>query len=353
MEWVLITVAILVIVALALPYIIKAKINAALKKMDGYTGRIDGLQMNIVTGRLTLTSVIIHKKESIEPDPMIRIPELIVSFRLLQLLKKNLDLKVIVNAPEISLLDDRVSPPVSQDTDARPSNISSKLRETITTMMPFRLNAEIHDATVRYKKGNPSLDLSITQTNVIVTDFSNHPDQTKACVIETNGLLNEGTMSIVTNLFPMAPELTLDVNVKLTSVNLVPFNNLIKAYAKVDINTGTLDFFAEIGVANNSFDGYIKPILTELDFIGVQDKNDSLLHKVWERIVAGGVKFLMNRRDHQLATTIPIRGRLDEPEVNAVAALAGLIRNAFFKALRPSVEDLISVGSPRRTNDAI
>lgn len=351
MEWILITVALLVIAVLALPYIIKAKINSALRKMDGYSGSIGGLQVNIVTGRVTITNIVIRKTDSIETDPLLHTQELIVYLRLIPLLKRKLDLKVIVNAPEIFLSDASKSSAISEeDATATPANISTKLKETITAMMPFRLNAEIHDASVRYKKGDPSLDLSITQTDVIVTDFSNQANETKACVIETNGLFNEGTMNIVTHLFPMAPTLTLDLNIKLTSVNLVPFNNLVRAYANVDINTGTLDLFAEVGVANNSFDGYIKPILTELDFIGVEDKNDSLLHNVWERIVAGGVKFLMNRRDRQLATIIPIKGRLDEPELNAVAAFASLIRNAFFKALRPSVADVVSIGLPRRTS---
>lgn len=349
MEWLLITISLLVIIVLALPYIVKAKVNSALKKMDGYTGSVAGFRVNMFTGRFSFNTIIIREQDSTETEPLVHIPELIISFRLRQLLKRNLDLHVIVNAPEIVFVDLSSSHPAAEGHEQKVVNISSKLRETITAMMRFRLNAKIHNATIRYKKDNPSLDLTMKEINVSVTDFHNHIEMFDACVIETNGILNDGTINIVTRLFPMAYTLTLDLDMKCTSVNLVPFNNLIKAYAKVDINTGTLDFFAEVAVAHNSFEGYIKPILTELDFIGVQDKRDSFVHKVWERIVAGGINFLMNRREGQLATTIPIKGRLDELEVNAFAAFAGLLRNAFFKALRPTFEDIVSIGSPRRT----
>lgn len=342
MSWIIISIVLIVIVAVLAPFVVKAKINRALQKMDGYTGRIESVHLHLLAGKIRIINLVIRKGNA--NDPVVQIPDITIYFRLRQLFKRNLDLSILVNGPKISLVDDEVS---STSDDPKPVSIdpSSRLKEAIIKVMPFRVNAEVNDATIHYKKVSPSLELNIINVSVKVTDFSNHPDQINPCLIETTGQFNNGTAKIDIEMYPLEPTLTFDLNSELKSIDLVPFNDIIKTYGKVDVNTGTLDFFAEIAITNNSFDGYLKPILTNLDFIGIQDKNDSLLQKIWERGVALSAKFLMNTRDGQLATKIPIEGRLDDPHVNLSAAFAGLLRNAFFKALRPSLDDIISFGS--------
>src|SRR6188768_2505434 len=102
MQWILAVVGLLIIPAIVLPYIIKAKLNAALKKMDGYEGRVETLQINLLGGRIKVNNVTITKTGVIANDPALQIPEVIVYFRLGQLLKRDLDLKALVNAPKVS-----------------------------------------------------------------------------------------------------------------------------------------------------------------------------------------------------------------------------------------------------------
>jgi hypothetical protein len=352
MAWIIIAVALPIVAILLLPFFLKAKINSALQKMNGYTGRIEGLRVNLLGSKLLVTDVTVNKNDVNANDKSValQIPDLSVSFRWGQLLKRNLDLRIHLNAPKFFITDKKVAD--SDAVESKVNNIdqSSKLKNLISGMMPFRMDMEIRDARVVYQKISPSLELQLSNMHVSVTDFSNHSHRTSPCVIKINGMLNEGSISTTTKLYPLESTLTFDLISELKSVNMVLFNDLFKTYGKVDINKGTLDLYGEISVADNSFKGFLKPILTDLDFIGVQDKNDSLIHKVWERLVAVGVQFLVNRRDGQLATTIPLEGRLDDPQVDVGVAIAGLVRNAFFKALRPSMKDVVSIESPWRTS---
>ncbi len=106
-----------------------------------------------------------------------------------------------------------------------------------------------------------------------------------------------------------------------------------------------MDLFAEVAVSENSFKGYLKPLLLDLDFISKADRSDTIFQKIWERIVAGLFNILANKRNDKIATIIPIEGRLDDPHVHIGVAIIGILRNAFTKALTPTLENIIDIKS--------
>jgi hypothetical protein len=131
--------------------------------------------------------------------------------------------------------------------------------------------------------------------------------------------------------------------VEIRSINMVLLNDLFRKFAKIDLNRGTLDVDFQISINDNMFKGHITPILKDLDFIGAEDRNDNIFRRIWERIVAAGVQLLQNNKEDQLASRIPIEGRLDDPKINIAAMIGEILKNAFFKPLRPSLENVIDV----------
>jgi hypothetical protein len=251
----------------------------------------------------------------------------------------------VIDRPELFFIDEEASGHGAQESlsDERPLN----LKNSIQKVMPFHVTLEVQNGKIDYMNSNPGMVMNATMSDIhlIVSDFSNRSSQTHPCKIKFTGSLLGGNAIVDAKLFPLAPELTFDLNMIVKSINLVLLNSLFKTFMNVDLNKGVLDLYSEVAVTNNNFSGYIKPILKELDFIGAADKGDTIFQKIWERVVAASIQILKNHKNGQVATRIPIEGRLDDPNVDVKKAVAGVLRNAFVKAFRPSLDDVVNFRS--------
>ena len=59
---------------------------------------------------------------------------------------------------------------------------------------------------------------------------------------------------------------------------------------------------------------------------------------MYEHVVSGVAKVLKNRPRDEVATKAQVIGRIDNPKVGTLAALGGLVENAFFKAILPGFD---------------
>jgi hypothetical protein len=69
-----------------------------------------------------------------------------------------------------------------------------------------------------------------------------------------------------------------------------------------------------------------------------QDREKSVLRKVYEGVVGGVSRVRQNRPRDEVATRIEISGRVDNPNAGIIETIVGLVQNAFFKAILPGFE---------------
>ena len=116
-------------------------------------------------------------------------------------------------------------------------------------------------------------------------------------------------------------------------------NDLLRAYGNIDVSAGTLSLYSEISVGKNRIEGYVKPLLEDVDVYDKrQDKDEGILKKMYEGVVGGISSLLENEPREEVATRIDISGPLDDPETNTLEAVLLLIRNGFFDAILPGFE---------------
>ncbi len=65
--------------------------------------------------------------------------------------------------------------------------------------------------------------------------------------------------------------------------------------------------------------------------------------KAWEGLVNLAAKILENKEEEQVATQIPLRGEITEPDVDVLTAMVNLMRNAFVAAFSHSLEGSITL----------
>lgn len=95
--------------------------------------------------------------------------------------------------------------------------------------------------------------------------------------------------------------------------------------------------------------GYTKPIVKDLDVVEWKDeKEDPLGQKLWESLIGFGAWVFKNKKTEQLATRIEFSGDVKDPDIPLMTIVGETLRNAFVKALYPSLENVVNI----RTVDA-
>ena len=126
-------------------------------------------------------------------------------------------------------------------------------------------------------------------------------------------------------------------------------NDMLRAYGKFDVAAGTFSLFSEIRVKNRYIEGYVKPLFGGLDvYDPAQDRDKSLVRKLYEKAVEGVSKVLKNAPREEVATVATISGPIDNTQANTLEVIVKIIQNAFFKAILPGFDRQVRLTGRRK-----
>ncbi len=142
------------------------------------------------------------------------------------------------------------------------------------------------------------------------------------------------------DLNPFATRPTFTLAAELREMDLVALNEMLNAYAKVDVSKGRMSIFSEVAAHDGNFEGYVTPLLEDIKLLDLKkDKNPVKL--VWESFAAALVHLFKNHPKDRFGTKIPIHGSFDNPQVSVWAAFANVFHN-FISAFPSAVEGSIT-----------
>jgi hypothetical protein len=101
--------------------------------------------------------------------------------------------------------------------------------------------------------------------------------------------------------------------------------------------------YSELAAAEGRFEGYVRPILDDPEIFDADADAQGPFRKAWEALVNVAAKILENRQEQQVATQIPLRGEIQQPDAELLPAMINLLRNAFVAAFSHSLEGSISL----------
>jgi hypothetical protein len=228
---------------------------------------------------------------------------------------------------------------------------TSDFRQLLEDFMPVEVNrCEIQQGNLWYvdHTRTPKVDLVVTHLNGTALNLRNAYSSREVlpASIDVTGEVYEGNLVFSMKLNPLALQPAFDLNTTLEHTNLVKLNDFFKAYGGFDVNKGEFNMYVEAATKDGKFAGYVKPIIQGLDVVSWkgQDKNDSFFQKIWESVVGGAGELLENQKKDQIATKVNFKGTLENPETNLFEVVVIVLQNAFVEALRPSIEDQMSLG---------
>lgn len=198
---------------------------------------------------------------------------------------------------------------------------------------------EVH---FRNFQSEPPVDLWLEDVEITARNLTNVRDreQRRPARAEAHArALGGGELEAFLRADPLAPAPDFELQASLRDVDVARLNDFLQAYGSFDVQRGNLTVVIELDAREGRFEGYVKPLLRELDVLDTAQEDDlSPVVVLWESFVGALAEALENQPEDQLATRMPLSGRIDDPEAGILETLVALLRNAYVEALRPRYE---------------
>lgn len=332
-------------VRIALPHVILRYANRTLAEIPDYHGVITDVDLAIWRGAYQIEGLDIVKTGGEVPVPFFSCPEIDFSVEWKALFEGALVGEIDFRRPVVNL----VAGPTEEKTQ---TPVDSRWQDKIQELFPLEINRfEVHDGTLHYRDfhSTPKVDVPIDDVHVLATNLTNSRDLSETLVaeIEAQGRpLGDARLEFEVDVDPYAKDPTFDLRAKLEQVDLTKLNDFLYAYGGFDAEKGTLGVYSELAASDGAFTGYVKPLLLDLDIVDLGE-DEGPLQIAWEGLVAAVSLLFRNLPRDQFGTKVEFSGRFDQPEYSIWAVIGQIFRNAFIRALQPSLEGEVDLDDAR------
>ena len=335
--------ALLIVIRLLLPTIVKKYLNNMLADLDGYTGHVTDVDLALYRGAYKIDSLYIYSTTQDLGRPFFATQTIDLSLSWRAIFKGRVVGNVILGQPQLNFV---VAEAGADSVDAG-QNVD--WTEPIKALLPIQIDLfRIEDGQINYIDdfSDPKVNIYLRNIYFSLENIRNADDKDnplpspyKLSAVS----LGDGKMTASgkANLLREIPNFDLDF--KFEKADLTAFNDFFKAYAWFDFERGDFNLYSEMALVDSSLDGYFKPILNDIKVLDWRNEDEGFFNKVYQGVVGGAAQVLKNHREDQTATRVKISGTVNNNDVGVFASIITLLRNAFVKPLRKDIEKRIMV----------
>jgi hypothetical protein len=154
-----------------------------------------------------------------------------------------------------------------------------------------------------------------------------------------SGLQKKGELSAYVTADPLAKGLWFSGEAKAVGLDMRDFHDLIASRSGLALSEGTLDVFIEFSCRGDRITGGVRPVLKNPQVIQAKKGVENWFKK---GLADAALKIFSDRVEgrNAVATTLPIEGKIESPDVQLWPTLFGVVRNAFVEGVTESYERL-------------
>jgi hypothetical protein len=327
---------------LAAPTLVERHVNRQLADMGEYRGTISGVELHLLAGGYVLRDLTIVEADSPGETPFVAMPAMDLTLQWRALFRGQAVGEVVMHDPVLNFVQ---GPSDEQQQLGTGVNWPQEIRD----LFPFRLNVvEARNGLVTFRapgiSTNDSLTIRDFQARLRnLTNVQGVEEPAFAEIDVRGGIMGNAPLALTGRLDPNEMTPTFDIDFSIEGARLVDVNPWLREFLKVDAEMGVFSMYAELAAAEGRFEGYVRPILENPKFVDHSDDEKGPFRKAWEGLVNVAAKILENRQEEQVATQIPLRGEIEDPDVDVLTTMANLLRNAFVAAFSHSLEGSINL----------
>jgi Domain of Unknown Function (DUF748) len=345
--WGVAAVVVLLIAArAALPHLVKDYVNRGLMALEAYDGHVADVDIALWRGAYRLNGVRIVKTGSKQPVPFFDGDRIDISIEWKSLLRGHLVSECEMWRPKVNL--------VRAEAEAQ-SQLGDEVNwpDHLEDLAPFRFNTiRVHDGIATFRAPGISTKDALEASNIDgeITNMTNvvaSGKETFAAFQATAAMLDTGTAKVSGSANPLARSPTFDVNLIVKGVQLPKVNPWLREYIKADAESGDFELYTELAAADGKFEGYAKPIMTNVNIYSSEEPEKNPLKRLWEGIVDFAAEIFEDQDSEQVAARIPFSGTIKDPEAGIFETVVSVMRNAFVSAFARSLEGSVSIRDVR------
>ena len=140
------------------------------------------------------------------------------------------------------------------------------------------------------------------------------------------------------------------MNTKLEKLDITKLNYFFKAYGNFDAEKGDFSMYLEVAAKNGEIGGYLKPLMKDLDIVKWNKEEGNFKQILWESMIGASAEIFENQKEDQFGTKVKMKGNIEDPKLNILSTISYTLRNAFFRALKPNVDNTIDINNIEEIN---
>ncbi len=342
LSWITITLIVILIAArLALPYFLHRYVNNTLSKIPDYIGQVGEIDVHLWRGAYKINGIELRKKSGKVSTPFFACKSADLSVQWKELFNGAFVGEIEMDEPQLNFV-------FAKSSERSQTWIDESFQDRVQDLFPLKINKfETHNGEIHFRKpdGDPPVDVRLTQTEISATNITNSLRVAKtlqATMFLSAKVEQEAPIKLKSRFDPYARVPTFDLDLAMTSLELIKLNDFFRSWGNFDVESGTMSVYAELTSGRNGFRGYVKPLLEDVHMLSVSEDSKNPFKLLWEGAVAAVVELFTNQRRDQFAARIPFEGTFDNPQSQTWTTIVSIISNAFIKALRPAIEDSVS-----------
>lgn len=325
---------------LALDPLVAWRTRIVLSHLEGMRGRFQDLDVHLHDLSYEITGLSIEKVGAGgTATPYFSVERAKLGLYFKELIRGHVVAAVDLERPRMNLISAKSQPKKQQIAEA------PKVGRGLQDLVPFRLDRlQVKEGELRWidasEPEKPVLRLHAIEGTLENFATRKALAQHQPTVLAARGVLQgSGRVNVFATADPLTKKLTFAGQGELRDLRLVEIADLIGAKSGVEPAKGTFDLLVRFQAVDGAITGGVRPIVKGLDMKahkgGIGPKLKALLADAAFNIFSDDVP----GRD-ALATTIPIRGSIDDPNVQAVPTILGILRNAFVRGLSDGLSGL-------------
>jgi hypothetical protein len=335
---VLVLIGVILILRLIAPHYVKNAIDRRLSQIPGYAGHVEVVRLHIWRGAYGIDGMTIVKRGDHVSEPFFSAERIDFSIAWKELFRGKLVSQVYVKNGHLTFLR-------GPDEESSQLTADKRWQDVINDLFPINITfLDIKGGVLRFvdTTHTPKVDVAIHDLKVTATGLQNRPakegDEFPAKIDISGEAIGGGQFHLFTKAEPLAEKVHFQLAMELKKVSLPSLNDFLKAYANVEVSKGQFELFAQMAMANDHYEGYVKPFLSDLSFDDLKDENKSLGHTIWKAIVAGIADLAKNKDSKQVATRIPFSGEASGLDIHMWKSIENGLHHGFVKALSHGFE---------------
>jgi hypothetical protein len=329
------------IVWISLEPIVLRYLNNKINNIEGYRGSIEDVDIHLLTGKVRVQGLVLETVKDGFTRPFLLLPDTWAAIQWKSLFKGRLVAQLETDNP---ILNFEIEP--SKDNNLNPDVNWVEVVQDIGVLDLNKLT--INNGRISYldRSSKEVVELNLEHINVKALNLSTVENKKKLLPSQISiDAISDGhgkfQIEANANLLKQLPDL--DVEFSLKDLELSGYNDAFQEYAKLDVEAGTFELYSEFILKDSLLNGYVKPIIRNLQFFSFKEKQENIISGIWQGAAEILKRAVENDEEKQVASKIPIKGKITNLNKDILKSILSLLKNAFIEPLNREIEKTIGV----------